>query len=193
MVRMRRPFTLTSNLAYTPTRAHGRTHNPAQGDPLSLVLQNSGTLVTIEDTTTPTTVFSRTITGGLIGADEMLRLTLFCDVLFNNNIADTLTMRIRWGSPLLTEANMAPAALSATRRIIAVTVLVANRNSLTSQNVMYRAECDVNFATGRPVLVGLAQDTQQTQYALTLAVTFLWSAASMNNSLRVFQGVLEKL
>lgn len=58
-----------------------------------------GGSATVTNTTTETTVFSTTVTGGVLGSTRSVRLNYACRVFFNDGTTDnTLTIRVKYGA-----------------------------------------------------------------------------------------------
>jgi len=168
-----------------------------------------------ESTASETTIFTQSITGGDMGTDRMLRLTMFGDYLFNANTAHTLTLRYYFGGTIyMAAANSGTAVLSATRKPWRIVYEVTNLGSASSQMLsgsLLTHASDTGAPTagighGVHFLEGgvaarnepsgglLAVSTlgnKDTSSAQTLAVTVQWSNASASNSWRPRYAVLE--
>ena len=149
-------------------------------------------------------------------ASGMLRLTLYGDTLYNNNVADTLRFRFKLGAatPVDETTPGTNATLIATRRAWELVVKIGNLGVLNSQawSVAGGIFPSVGMNTGIGSLgdstpwAGTANTVQGIYPALmagtsavdmslaqTLAVTVQWSAASANDSWRKLYAVLENL
>jgi len=146
------------------------------------------------------------ISANLLGTDKMLRLTLMGDYLFNNNIADTLTLRVKFGGTTFFADAMGSAVLGA-RQPWMLHLLVANLGATNSQMIsgsgLWSTSDTAAPTTGigegtlrsnPPVGVQLGISTLatiDTTSAQKLEVSVQWSASSANNSFRRRYAVLE--
>lgn len=163
-------------------------------------------------TNTEQTLVSQLITGGHMGTNRLLRLTQIGDFLYNNNTADTLRLRVKFGGTTFFD-DVTSGQLGAGRLPWMLTVLIANLGANNSQMITVMLH-SVLTGTGAPtagigdiqMLAGAiaARDiptggmggistlgTIATASDQTLAVTATWSASSANNSLRQRYAVLE--
>jgi hypothetical protein len=149
----------------------------------------------INTTAAETSLWSKTITGGDMGTNGVLVLRMEGDSLYNRNVADTLTIRLKFGgSAVVGDAYTFPShALSASRYPWLMDIRVANRGATNSQLVTL----NWRGGYGTPTVAGIgnlltdfddgfitntaAVDTTSDQ---TLQVTVQWSASSANNSWR---------
>src|SRR3990172_7178454 len=147
------------------------------------------------------------IPANLLGTDKMLRLTLMGDYLFNNNIADTLTLRVKFGGTTFFADAMGSSVIAARRQPWQLHLLVANLGATNSQMIsgsgLWPASDELAPTTGigegtlrsnPPVGVQLSISTLgtiDTTSAQKLEVSVQWSASSANNSFRRRYAVLE--
>lgn len=181
------------------------------------VLNRDTSLIDVAATNAETTLYTFNITGGTMSIDSLLRLTLKGDFLYNNNIADTLTIRVKFGGATILSNVQSGAALSALRFRWKLRVEIPNLGSLTSQDAdaemianttnvgtpatgigrltfLEAANLDITRDSPNGGLLGTAAPLAvDTAVAQTLAVTAQWSAASANDSFRKRYGILEIL
>src|SRR3990167_471864 len=91
--------------------------------------------VDVANTVTETSLWSKVITGDDLGTSGTLELQLLGDVLYNNDLVDTITLRIKFGgvTQVTTSGNTLASALSATRQLWIISLLVANKGATNAQ------------------------------------------------------------
>lgn len=102
----------------------------------STVYDRSTAPTEVVSTTAETTVYTKTVTGGDMSTDKMLRLTLIGDYLFNRNTTDTLTLRIKFGGTTYISVVNASASIANARQPWRMTVEVANLGANNSQMIV---------------------------------------------------------
>lgn len=158
--------------------------------------------VEVTNTTNETSIWSKLISGGALGATGRAELVMEGDFL-RNSPASTLTLRVKFGgSPILGDVILTSGNVSTTRLAWMLEVWVTNRSSTSSQLVTARLGWDDSnnantmsvagvgdFSTGTS---GLGQNTASvdTSADQTFDVTVQWSGASTNNAWRKRLAVL---
>jgi len=148
--------------------------------------------VDVVSTATETTVYSKTITGGDMGANGSLELLVLGDHMMNNSTLDTVTLRVKWGGSTVFTGSGGTNTINANRDGSGVHLWIVNKGSTSSQIMvcgmavgMVTGGATGSVGRGGVGIGGLpataAVDTTSSQ---TLQVTAQWSAASANNSWR---------
>lgn len=183
---------------------------------VALVRNKEFSVVDVASTASESSLSNSLVVANSLGATGGLILTLFGDMLFNRNVADTLTMRIKFGGTIHYDftANVNQ-SLSAVRRPWKWEVLLANTGAVNTQFLTSEFNLSAsnlagttttgigslganilnNAGTSGALLGGIGAsngtmsiDTAQDQF---LVVTVQWSASSSSNSFRKFYSVLE--
>lgn len=135
-----------------------------------------------------TTAGGFTVPANKLGTNGSLEVLLWGDYLWNNNVANTVTIRVKFGgATVLTPWAAAPgSSLSATRFGWWIKVMIANRGATNSQIIGTMGGTTFNTASapgftnlGAAAPVTGAVDTTVNQ---TFDISAQWSAASVNNS-----------
>lgn len=159
--------------------------------------------IDVVSSTTETNLYLKTITGGDMGTDRMLRLTMLGDILFNDGASGT-TLRIKFGGTTLWEDTIASSA-SATRRPYALQLFLGNQGSASVQFLAGTWNFggvgattglgDVNFTdAGQPNAFSSGGTAAlNTAVNQDLVVSAQHSANSANLSIRRFYAILELL
>ncbi|MFI5350954.1 MAG: hypothetical protein ACHQ2Z_15510, partial [Elusimicrobiota bacterium] len=145
------------------------------------------------NTAAETTLYTYTsLSAGSFGTTDGMEIIVWGTVLYNNAVANSLTMRVREtsaaGTIMCQTGAMVPAALSATVRGFVMRVEIRNFNSTTAQ------DCKLEWALSTPISPPIANDTigltsytsqagGKTIDGKAMFVTAQWSAASANNSI----------
>ena len=142
-----------------------------------------------------TTLYSVTVLGNTLGTVGSVLAELYGDTLYNNNIADTMTLRVKFGgSTQLQGAAFPLGTLDAARQPWYLRIVVANKGATNSQ-VLY-ASLDGRPGNVTTPVVGLGRwDTRSvgamistsaidTTVDQSLLVSVQWSVSSANNSWR---------
>lgn len=154
----------------------------------------------VASTAAETTLYTVTVLGNSMGTNGSVEMYLEGDFLYNNNTADTVSIRVKWGGVTTVGSTFtAQSALSATRQSWALLVRLANRGATNAQSLSAalsggKTVTGTNLAglgifgrnAGTDSLAGMMQNTAaiDTTVNQTLAVTVQWSASSANNSWR---------
>jgi hypothetical protein len=146
----------------------------------------------VASTTNELSIWSTTaggfvVTANKLGTNGSLEVELRGDYLFNNNTANTLTIRVKFGgAAVLTAWAAAPGStLSATRWPWFLNVLIANRGATNSQIVSVAGGTQFNTASApgfNSLSAATATAAVDTTVNQTFDITAQWSAASANNS-----------
>lgn len=199
----------TNQLAWstvTPTLAQLRTLGAVT------VYDRATTTVDVASTLAETSIYSKSVTGGDMSTNRMLRLTCFGDYLHNNVAGDSIRLKVKFGgTTFFDDTDNLNAAAITTRQPWVWDVLVANLGATNSQ--MITTKLSVSGSTALTAGIGSLEDifrsgatgggfqggvggistlaTIDTTAASTLDVTVQWSASSANNSWRMRYSVLE--
>jgi len=151
----------------------------------------SPTDVDVVNTVTETILWSQVITGGDMGASGSLELFTFGDFLWNNNTADTLTLRLKFGgSPVMTMlGGTLSSSLSATRQTWYARAYVFN-SATNAQTFYVEGRADRSSGGDNEIWALPATAAVDTTVDQTLELTAQWSAASVNDSWRKLHAVL---
>ena len=177
------------------------------------VLTRTTAGVDVASTVSETSLFNYSVPAGIMGTTRALRLTLIGDWLYNNNIADTFTLRAKFGGTTQYAETTGGAPIGATRQPWVLTLYIANLNAANSQYVgghllsgretlaastgignmsMLDAGSATNNLNPTGGVIGITTlGSIDTAAAATLDITAQWSASSANDSWRMRYGVLE--
>src|SRR3990167_11020318 len=89
--------------------------------------------VDVANTVTETSLWSKVITGGDLGANGLLRLEMFGDMLLNNVSTDSGSLRLKFGGNLIILAVIAPGTVSASRYEWVTRIYMGNRAATNAQ------------------------------------------------------------
>ena len=137
-----------------------------------------------------TTAGGVTVPANAMGTNGAIRVHFVGDYLWNNNAADTVTVRVKFGGSTVLSAwsdVMSGGSLSASRFAWDLAVCVCNRGATNAQVVQSVMNVDIGvnvYDTGTRVRI--ATSAVNTTVAQTLDVTAQWSAASAGNSIKKF-------
>lgn len=156
------------------------------------VLDVDASTVDVVNTTAETTIYAYTLPGGIMGTNRMLRFTVLGDLLYNNDMADTFTMRLRLGATTITASlNYGNSSTSSTRRPNRYIWEMANLGAANSQHITLTGPLhNLTALFGGPNENRRALHTQyhtasvDTSSNLAISLTIQWSVASVNNSWR---------
>ncbi len=156
--------------------------------------------VDVVNTVTETSLWSKLITGGDLGPNGLLHLTLLGDLLYNNSTLDTATVRFKFGGATVLGLGLGTPGiqLNAARRPWIYHVLLSNRGASNSQLLHASFGRAHDFPDASPgigggssvVEFGQATAAVDTTVDQTFEVTAQWNAASVNDSFRKRSGVL---
>ena len=172
------------------------------------VYDRTTSTVDVANSSSLTTLYTKSITGNDMGTNKMLRLTLLGDFLYNNSAANTFTLNVKFGgTTFFSVTNGLLNAISALRLPWIIDVEVANLGASNSQMITagFRTSAAASGGTGIGITHGGAAPayanagvggistlgTIDTTAAQTLLVDCQWGTASTNNSFRQRYGVLE--
>lgn len=178
------------------------------------VLDRSTSTVDVNTSNVETSVYTFSVPAASMSIDSRLVLTLYGDELFNNNAADTLRLRVKFGGTTQIDTTIGGTiGLDANRRVWKWEVEIMNLGSLTQQYIQSEFQLTRNegitlntglgglganahsignnagFRGGRGSLNALG--IIDTSLATVVDVTVQYSAASANNSFRKRYGILE--
>jgi hypothetical protein len=166
------------------------------------VLARDMTVNDVVNTTTETTVFTTTVTGGTLSTDKMIRLTLRGDQLNNQGGTPTLTIRVKYGATTICTVAVAATATHSVRGAMTLEVWLAAAGATNTQ-VAHGRYVDIrNNGVPADGTTGAATQDQigfhptvaeDSTADKTLAVTFQWSAANANTSARCHSVTAELL
>lgn len=142
----------------------------------------TGTLVTISNTTTETTILTNTLTAGILGTNKTIRINCFGDILSNHSSTDLFTIKLYLGSTTMFSQAPAQPSTSAQRFSTRISCTIANKDSASAQlaNFLYnRSTAGANQLTsaGASAMVD-ATATENSANALGLGITITPNAAS---------------
>ena len=156
--------------------------------------------------TTETDILNYTVPGGLMSTNRTLRFKCSGFILYNNNAANTLAIRVYFGGSLDINVTHLPANDTLSADIIPFTleVTVTNRDSASVQGIVATmlegiAQTGIGYQVGAGGVSSYGSflaygfDTKNTAGDMALRVSALWSANSANNDLYVLPGTLELL
>lgn len=167
-------------------------------------------LTEVVSTATETSFYSKSIAGGDMSTNKMLRLTIVGDYLQNNSATDTANIKITFGGTTIFDSGTvrldnSSGSISANRHPWILNLYVtnqgaANSNHIVAQMFVHRpGQAAPTTGAGdfleasTPSLIGGSNglSTIDTASVQTLDVLFKWSAASANNSWRARYALLE--
>lgn len=164
------------------------------------VLDREVTDLTVANTTVETDIFNHSIPGNTIGTEGVVRAVIVGDMLKNNVVGETLTVRVYLGATTLFDDVIGAAIpISASRRPFMMEFWLANQNATNDQHgggyvllgTAGGATTGIgNFNTDEigtnASIVGVASAIDTT-VAAVFRVSVQWSVASANNSfIRLF-------
>lgn len=191
------------------------------GNPFTSTVSASGAITTTQSVRTlditntqvngtglgEVTLYSVDLAAGAMLAQNLLKLEIGGDLLYNNNLADTLTIRVYIGATIVLEDsfNSVQGALSALRQAWAMRIWVATQTLVTSPFV----SLELDLADGQSAVVGGGELSSlnagrrsggtgiqnlpgagvDMSLAQTISVRCFWSSASPNDSLRKQRGM----
>jgi hypothetical protein len=184
-------------------RADGTFATPASG-----VYDRVTSTVDIANSNVEASMYSKSIAANDMSTNKMLRLTLIGDYLFNNNGADTFTLRIKFGgTTFFAHATSFGGTIGANRQPWHMYLMVANLGAANSQMIEGQligplanvgapttGIGNLNVASGSDLGAEFGISTLgtiDTTAAKTLDVTAQWSATSANDSFRTRYALLE--
>lgn len=156
-------------------------------------LQNRDASVSdVNNTTTPTAVYSYTIAGGTLGVNGVVRLSLVGDYLNNTGATRNLTLAVTYGATTIFTGTRSSAASGANRggQAVDAVILVSAYGTQHSYAIWQHSETADNNAGGTgdgptQTLVAAYNDVEEdTTTDTDLVVTVTHSAASANLSFR---------
>ncbi len=161
----------------------------------------AGALLDIVNSSAETSLFSAGIAANLLATDRAVRLTLIGDYLNNSGATRTLRVRVKLGATTLWDDTSIALAASATRRALAIEVLLANRGATNSQALGGRLDISAlpataglgDFAAASIAAGAVLSGTsaEDTTTARTLDLTVQHSAANASLSVRSLYGLVE--
>lgn len=178
--------------------SQGFTRTTAQDAPQ--VIDRVGTETDVVNTAAETSLYSRSVTGGVMSTNRALRLTVVGDYFNNSGAGRTIQFKVKLGATTLYDDTSASIAASATRRAFRMEVNLGNRDSASSQAMAGHIAISVDGATtglGDLATVDLVSTTiygtavEDTSSAKTFAVTVTHSTADPNLSIRLHHATLE--
>lgn len=170
------------------------------------VYDRATTTVDVNTSVAETSIYTKSIAGGDMGTNKMLRATLIGDYLHNNVAGDALVTKVKFGGTTFYNISSAfGSVVGANRQPWRIEVLIANLGAANSQMIegairTYAANSAAPTAglgnAGAASSVGgelgiSTLGTIDTSSAQTLDVTVQWSASSANNSWRLRYALLE--
>lgn len=174
-----------------------------------VIYDRATSTVDIVSTVAETSLYTKTINGGDLGANKSLRLTLMGDYLHNATSTDTMTFKFKFGGTVqaAAEAHAFNSETNAGRIPWLMHVHVANLGATNSQFLeaimrIRRPGAGTGATTGiggwqtADTWMNVATSTlgsADTTANQALDVTGTWSASSASNSWRVRYGLLELL
>jgi hypothetical protein len=168
--------------------------------PLSgiFLLDKVTTTVDIVNTNAIVDIYRKQIDANILGIDRKLRLTILCDVLYNNNAADNFLLIAQLGAAIFCTTGPTIGALSPTRRPVKIIAEVDARtaNSQAGQ---------LQYMVGQPGVSGTGISNDVLKHGLDmnnamaanlanandLFVQIGWNIASVNDSFRLLSARLE--
>jgi hypothetical protein len=188
------PRTWTNGEVVTDTllNTHLRDNLLALLHPLTL----SGTAVDVQNTVTETSLGSFTVPGNSMGANGTVYALYAGDFLWNNNTANQINLRIKFGGTTHIQGLITPAlgGLLVQRMFWALEVRLINAGTTSTQFLMSSlarprvggTSGQTSLATWQTIdpLAAHALPTIDTTADRTFDVSAQWSAASANNSWR---------
>lgn len=150
--------------------------------------------VTVASTTTNTPLYTKTVTGGHMSTNRVLRLTLSGHM--TKNASGTLTLRLEWGAGLIVARpyTITNNATSGNYRW-QLFLEIQNQNSASSQWVTWRFLAGLNDTTDSIDVhdISTLADSADTSVDCDLEVQAQWSAADSSLSITKSSALLELL
>ena len=148
----------------------------------------------VVSTTTETSAWSALpgmlVPANALGDNGSIAVTLFGDLLYNNDVADTLAVRVRFGGSIVLTISSdlfgASGLQGATRSPWWWEFRLGNRGATNSQAL--GAKLHYNLSSGRVYVAAVGASAIDTTVDQTLDLTVQWSAASANDSFKRFWG-----
>lgn len=165
------------------------------------VYDREGTTVDVQNTTSETTIYSKTVAAGALSTNKVLRLTMYGDALRNAGHNPTVKVKlggttvlddvVLWGSNSATRApwlmNLMIANLSASSQWVMGQIVTGARGSMTTGVGDWASGAGLEGGLG----VSSADPAVDTTAACDLVVTVTWSGASASSSWRKRYAILE--
>ncbi len=145
---------------------------------------------TVYNTTDETTVYSKAIAGGSLGANGALRLRLGGSMFQDADPSATFTLRVKFGSTTVITIDQTVNDLGTTDRYWQLDVLLQNTTT-AGQRVLASWLVLGTSAIDRAVRVEDALATEDTSAQKTLSVTMQFGTGGGLQRFQVWQGVLE--
>jgi hypothetical protein len=164
---------------------NGIPNNAAAGGGGVIVLDQTATDVTVGNTTTETTVYSKSIPGGTLGTVGKLRLTIHWRQK-NHAGGDgiSLTVRYKFGATTLITENTGDINMTAFGDQTSIFELMAD----TATNTQLAKSLHIGINNGvASLFTARGPASEDSTAAKTLAVTFQWSAAGGANQSAVME------
>jgi hypothetical protein len=162
---------------------NGIPNNAAGGGGVT-VLDQTATDVTVGNTTTETTVYTKSIPGGTLGTVGKLRLTIHWRM--KQHAAGTMaTLRLKYGATTVISESIADInQLTFAEQISAFELMGDTINTLQVAKTLHEG-----IVNGGPSLINILRGTSavDSSASQTLAVTFQWSAADGANQSAVIE------
>lgn len=138
-------------------------------------IESSGTGVTVTNTTTETTVYSKTIDGGTLGSHKALRLKMQARVI--HSVVQDMTIRFKYGATTLLTITI-PAGLATADKSADIEFLLTASGATNAQRASGRVDMQdqANQLYTRWNQEGTA--TEDSTASKTLSVTVQWAIAS---------------
>lgn len=175
----------------------------AEADTLTTILDRSHSTVDVTNTTTETSIYSKSIDANALGVNGGVRLFIAGDMLMNT--AGTMTLRVKLGSTTILASNTFSLTAESVRGKWTLEIWFLNQGVANSQimgTLFILAEQDAasweisslgGGSAGGLGGSGLGTAAEDTTSARTLDVTAQWSATSASLSFRKEMAVLEQL
>lgn len=151
----------------------------------------------IASTAVETAAYSVTIPANRLGSRGQLRLKVFGRFLYNNNAANTIRLRVKYGSTTMIDSTalVVSGGVSATRRAFEWETHLTNVNATNSQKAYTRlmgGQDTTAFNSATDIRwSGYGTAAVDSQVDQTLALTVEWGTSSANNSFEVEFAILE--
>lgn len=165
----------------------------------------------VANTAVETNLYLKSIAGNDLGTNKVLRLTAIIDVLYNNSATNTLTLRVKFGGTTFCDFTFTAtnAVLGANRNPVLIAIELMELGATNAQQIQFNW-IGAFGPTGGGRLGDLSVTTGQigssssgfgaansgaidTTAARDLQLTAQWSAASLNNSIKLKSAILELL
>ena len=147
----------------------------------------------VNTTTTETTLYSVTVGANKMGSNGQVVMDVEGDWLYNNNTADNMTLRIKFGGVTSISAAQTLGSLNASRVPYVLRITASNRGATNAQLIsLTMLSSDAGAGTGIGQWHGGSAEggAMQTTAAIdttvnqTLLISVQWSASSANDSWR---------